>query len=90
MEGLRLDRIIRVSEMDAVLGGRRLLHSEAILAGGSSGAVMAALSKCDDILRGRHTVVVVLPDTGERYLDTIYDDRWVADNIGVPATGLVR
>lgn len=83
VEGLALDRVIHVSEMDAVIGGRRLLDSEAILAGGSSGAVMAALSRCDDILAKPCTVAVVLADSGERYLDTIYDDRWVAENIGV-------
>jgi N-(2-amino-2-carboxyethyl)-L-glutamate synthase len=83
VEGLELDRVIHVSEMDAVIGARRLLDSEAILAGGSSGAVMAALSRCDDILSRPCTVTVVLADSGERYLDTIYDDRWVAENIGV-------
>ena len=88
VEGLALDRIIHVSEMDAVTGGRRLLDLEAILAGGSSGAVMAALSRCDDILAKPHTVAVVLADSGERYLDTIYDDRWVAENIGVAPAAL--
>ena len=82
VEGARVDRVIHVSEMEAVLGSRRLLEREAILAGGSSGAVMAAVSRCDDILASGATVAVVLADSGERYLDTIFDDRWVADNIG--------
>ncbi len=88
VEGLALDRVLHVSEMDAVMGGRRLLDSEAILAGGSSGAVMAALSRCDDILSRPVTVAAVLADSGERYLDTIYDDRWVAENIGVTPAAL--
>lgn len=83
VEGLPLDRVLHVSEMDAVIGSRRLLHTEAILAGGSSGAVMAALSRCEDILTRSCTAVVILADSGERYLDTIYDDRWVAEHIGV-------
>lgn len=82
VEGVRVDRVIHVSEMEAVVGSRRLLDREAILAGGSSGAVMAALSRCDDILASGASVAVVLPDSGERYLDTIFNDRWVADNIG--------
>jgi N-(2-amino-2-carboxyethyl)-L-glutamate synthase len=90
VEGLPVERVIHVSEMEAVLGGRRLLETEAILAGGSSGAVMAAVSRCDDILRSQSTVVVVLPDTGERYLDTIYDDRWVAENLGTPLSGYTQ
>jgi 2,3-diaminopropionate biosynthesis protein SbnA len=87
VEGASVSRVLHVSEIDAVMGSRRLLETEAILAGGSSGAVMAALSRCDDILSEPLTVVVVLADSGERYLDTIYDDRWVAEQIGVaPAT----
>jgi cysteine synthase A len=85
VEGVALDRVIHVSEMEAVIGARRLLETEAILAGGSSGAVMAALNRCEDILSRPCTVAVVLADSGERYLDTIYDDRWVAENIGVAA-----
>lgn len=88
VEGLTLDRILHVSEMDAVIGARRLLDTEAILAGGSSGAVMAALSRCEDILSRPATAVVVLADSGERYLDTIYDDRWVAEHIGVTPAAL--
>lgn len=83
IEGVAVDRILHVSEMDAVLGSRKLLESEAILAGGSSGAVMAALSRCEDILRSSATVAVILADAGERYLDTIFDDRWVAEQIGI-------
>jgi 2,3-diaminopropionate biosynthesis protein SbnA len=88
VEGVSLARIMHVSEMDAVIGSRRLLETEAILAGGSSGAVMAALSRCEDILREPRTVVCVLADSGERYLDTIYDDRWVAEHIGVSPAAL--
>ncbi|MGA8807093.1 MAG: 2,3-diaminopropionate biosynthesis protein SbnA [Thermoanaerobaculia bacterium] len=85
VEGVPIARVVHVSEGDAVLGARRLLDTEAILAGGSSGAVMSALSQCGDILREPMTVVVVLADSGERYLDTIYDDRWVAERIGIAA-----
>ena len=48
---------------------------------------MAALSR-DDILARPVTVAAVLADSGERYLDTIYDDRWVAENIGVTPAAL--
>lgn len=85
IESVPVERVVHVSEGDAVLGARRLLETEAILGGGSSGAVMSALSSCEDILRQPKTVVVILADSGERYLDTIYDDRWVAEQIGVAA-----
>jgi len=85
VEGVPVDRVVHISEMDAVLGSRQLLEREALLAGGSSGAVMAALTRCEDILRSGATVAVVLADSGERYLDTIFNDRWVAEQIGEPA-----
>lgn len=85
VEGVPVDRVIHISEMDAVLGSRRLLDTEAILAGGSSGAVMAAVTRCEEILHSNATIAVVLADSGERYLDTIFDDRWVAEQIGIPA-----
>jgi len=90
VEGADVARILHVSEIDAVLGSRRLLETEAILAGGSSGAVMSALSRCHDILNEPNTVVVVLADSGERYLDTIFDDRWVAEQIGVAPSALTH
>ena len=77
VEGIPVSRVIHISEGEAVLGARRLLDTEAILAGGSSGAVMSALGKCDDILSEAKTAVVILPDSGERYLDTIYQTNWL-------------
>jgi 2,3-diaminopropionate biosynthesis protein SbnA len=88
VEGAAVSRVLHVSEIDAVRGSRKLLDTEAILAGGSSGAVMSALSRCADILREPCTVVVVLADSGERYLDTIFDDRWVAEQLGVSLDAL--
>lgn len=82
VEGVPVDRVVHISEIEAVTGSRRLLETEAILAGGSSGAVMAALSRCDDVLRSSATVAVVLADSGERYLDTIFNDEWVEEHIG--------
>jgi len=65
-----VDRIIRVKNADALVTGRRLAREEGILAGISSGAnVWAALQVAEELGPGR-TVVVVVPDTGERYLST--------------------
>jgi cysteine synthase A len=84
VEGIALSRVVHISEGEAVAGSRRLLETEAILAGGSSGAVISALGRCEDVLRQPVKVVVVLADAGERYLDTIFDDAWVAEKIGIP------
>lgn len=66
-----IDEIITVSDENAGIVARRLAKEEGILGGISSGAaVWAALKVAErDENRGR-LVVVVLPDTGERYLST--------------------
>jgi cysteine synthase A len=66
-----IDEIIRVRNENAFETGRNLARMEGILAGISSGAVLWAAVRIAlrDENRGK-TIVVLLPDTGERYLST--------------------
>lgn len=73
------DRIVKVTDLDCVRGCRQLLAQESILAGGSSGAVVAALQDAASWIEPGATCVAVLPDGGDRYLDTVYSDSWVED-----------
>jgi len=69
-DGSLVDDVVRVAEDDALATARALAREEGILAGISSGAAMfAALDVARREKRGR-LVIVVLPDTGERYLST--------------------
>jgi len=69
-----LDEVIAVSDADAAETARRLAREEGIFAGISSGAaVWAALQVAKREENAGKTIVVVLPDTGERYLST---DLW--------------
>jgi len=77
-----LHKILHVSAIDCVVGCRRLVRTEAILAGGSSGGVISAVERMRSEIPENSTVVVLLPDRGERYLDTIYSDEWVRENLG--------
>ena len=66
-----VDEVIPVPDDEAIRGGRELASAEGLLAGISSGAVVYAAR----ILMQRpqfanKKVVVLLPDTGERYLST--------------------
>ena len=65
------DEIIPVADEDAFAAGRRIGQSEGVLVGISSGAaVHAALQlACRPEFEGK-TIVVLLPDTGDRYLSS--------------------
>jgi cysteine synthase A len=66
-----IDEIIRVTNEDAGIMARRLAKEEGILAGISSGAATwAALEVAKRAENKGKLIVVVLPDTGERYLST--------------------
>lgn len=76
------DEVIHVSDLECLVGCRRLAGREAILAGGSSGAVVSALDRIRHRIPAGATCALILPDRGERYLDTVYDDAWVAEHFG--------
>jgi len=66
-----VDEIIRVSNLDAFETGRRLAREEGLLVGISSGAAaFAALEVARRDENQGKLIVVILPDTGERYLST--------------------
>ncbi len=65
-----IDQIIRVEDEEAIETARLLAKKEGLLVGISSGAAAwAALKVAQELGRGK-VVVVILPDTGERYLST--------------------
>lgn len=66
-----VDEIIEIKNEDAFETARELAKSEGILAGISSGAALsAALQLAERPENNGKTIVVLLPDTGERYLST--------------------
>ena len=66
-----IDTVIPVSNEDAFSGARQLAKQEGLLVGISSGAAFsAALKLAKQPENEGKTIVVLLPDTGERYLST--------------------
>ncbi len=71
-DALVVDRVITVSNDDAILTSRKLASIEGLLVGISSGAaVYVALQLALEPENEGKNIVVILPDTGERYLSTL-------------------
>ncbi len=72
-----IDEFIRVSDRDSSMAARYLARTEGIMAGYSSGAVLAALWQLRSQIKAGDFLVVLFPDHGSRYLTKIYDPEWL-------------
>lgn len=71
------DLVFQIEEIDMVRGCRRLADREGILAGASTGAIVAALGTLLPSLEEGSRVAFMVHDTGVPYLQTVYNDEWV-------------
>ena len=77
-----VDGCVHVTDLECVVACRRLVRREAIVAGGSGGGVIAAVDRMKQVISRDARCAVILADRGERYLDTIYSDKWVQEHFG--------
>ena len=77
-----IDAIVQVTDRESLLMTRRLVREEGIFGGGSCGAAVAGALKYaqQQHLGPDAVVVVVLPDSGSRYLSKVFDDDWMREN----------
>ena len=67
-----IDQVIPVSNDDAIRTSRELAKSEGLLVGISSGAAVYAAAQLSELPENKgKNIVIILPDTGERYLSTV-------------------
>ena len=75
-----IDEVVFVTDFESVEGCRLLVQHEGLLAGGSSGSIIAAIGKLAPSLPENATIVTILPDRGERYLDSVYAKSWLPES----------
>ncbi len=72
-----VDDMIQTNDRDSFLMTRRLAREEGIFAGGSSGAAVWGALQIAQKLDEPKDIVVVLPDSGSRYISKVYSDDWM-------------
>ena len=74
-----IDRFEKVTDKDAALFTRKLAREEGIFAGNSCGAAIKGVLQLKDHFSADDVVVVLLHDSGSRYIGKIYNDDWMIE-----------
>ena len=75
-----IDLFEKVTDKDAAVFTRNLARTEGIFAGNSCGAAIKGLLQLKSKLKKTDIVVVLLHDSGSRYIGKIYNDEWMISN----------
>ena len=75
-----IDHFEKVTDKDAALYTRKLAREEGIFAGNSCGAAIKGVLQLQNNFTKEDVVVVLLHDSGSRYINKIYNDEWMSKN----------
>ena len=75
-----IDHFEKVTDKDAAVFTRKLAREEGILAGNSCGAAVKGLLQLGKNFSKEDVVVVLLHDSGSRYIGKIFNDEWMKEN----------
>lgn len=75
-----IDKFEKVTDKDAAVYTRKLAREEGIFAGNSCGAAVKGLLQLKDHFTKDDVIVVLLHDSGSRYIGKIYNDDWMIEN----------
>ena len=74
-----IDKFEKVTDEDAAIYTRKLAKEEGIFAGNSCGAAIKGLLQLKEHFSKNDVVVVLLHDSGSRYIGKIYNDNWMKE-----------
>lgn len=75
-----LDDIVRVDDKECFLMTRDLVRREGVYVGGSAGAAVAGAIKYAKKMDREMNILVLLPDSAQKYLSKIFNDNWMREN----------
>ena len=75
-----LDEVVRVDDKECFLMTRELVRQEGLYVGGSSGAAVAGAIRYAETSKRKENILVLLPDSAQKYLSKIFDDKWMREN----------
>jgi cystathionine beta-synthase len=80
-----IDEFVMVQDEESFHMTRRMLQEEGIYAGGSCGAAVVGAIRYAESLETPKQILVILPDSGNRYASKIYNDQWMSEKGYLPA-----
>ncbi len=75
-----IDNFEKVTDKDAAIYTRKLAREEGIFAGNSCGAAVRGVIQLEKHFKKGDVVVVLLHDSGSRYVGKMYNDEWMKEN----------
>jgi cystathionine beta-synthase len=75
-----MDDMVMIGDKESFIMTRKLLTKEGIYCGGSGGGAVVAAIKYAKTQKEPKKIIVILPDSGNRYTGKIFNDDWMRDN----------
>ncbi|MBI3448659.1 MAG: pyridoxal-phosphate dependent enzyme [Acidobacteria bacterium] len=75
-----VDEVIQVDDRECFVATRELTRTEGLFTGGSGGGAVAGAIKYAKAHPEAKTILIILPDSGSRYLSKVFDDDWMREN----------